>query len=168
MWHKGAARYRLNKGCRIVLQALEQSQKLCSAQEICQWLKTNLPAEAPALTTVYRAIDSLLQLDLIQSVDIGDGEKRYESVEPGQHHHHLICLECLQSAHLEECFVESLMKKVEEVHRGFKVTSHVLELFGVCNACLQSKETAGSSSETEVDAAQRLQEIRPEFGNGSY
>lgn len=71
---------------------------------------------------------------MIQAVDLGDGEKRYESVEPGEHHHHLICTNCRTSIHLDECSVETFSKRVEERH-GFMVKSHMLEIFGICAEC---------------------------------
>ena len=73
---------RLTKGCRRVLAALEQMDNLTSAQDIHGMLRQSAP-EAPGLTTVYRSLDSLVALGLVQSVDIGDGEKRYELVVPG-------------------------------------------------------------------------------------
>ena len=129
-----AAPRRLNKGCHLVLNALGGIEKLASAQEIYMWLRENFPEEAPALTTVYRSIDSLMKFNQIQAVDIGDGEKRYERVEPGKHHHHLICTNCKNSIHLDNCFIETLTGKVEQ-HHGFKVRAHVLEIFGICQKC---------------------------------
>ena len=133
MWSDGAGR-RLNKSCTIVLRFLKDIQKLYSVQEICFALKEELGADAPSLTTVYRAIDSLLGLNLIQEVDLRDGEKRYEPIESGVHHHHLICIKCKNSIHLDQCLIETLATTVEARH-GFKVRSHVLEIFGHCESC---------------------------------
>ncbi len=125
---------RLNKGSYTVLRALKEIGKLSSAQDIHLWFRLNETADAPALTTIYRALDSLLKMNLLQAVDIGDGERRYEIIEPGQHHHHLICTNCLESVHLDQCFLETFASKVEQRH-GFVVRSHVLEIFGICSKC---------------------------------
>src|SRR5271154_4197702 len=117
MWkHSGTRDSGLNKNCRLVLQALEYKKKLTSAQEIHVWLKENIPDKAPGLTTIYRAVDSLSRLNLIQGVDIGDGERRYERVKPGEHHHHLICTTCSHSIHLDQCLVDALAGRVERQH----------------------------------------------------
>ena len=137
-WKDKDFEFRLNKGTHRVLQALQEMQRLSSAQEICFWLKEHNPDDAPALTTVYRAIESLQKLDLVQSVDIA-GERRYEAIEPGEHHHHLICTSCRSSIHLDQCFVETLEQTVEK-HHGFQVRSHVLEIFGLCEKCLESQK----------------------------
>src|SRR5579883_1133584 len=126
---------RLSKSNLLVLDALEELGKLSSAQEICFWLKEHNVHDAPGLTTVYRAVENLVKLKLIQAVDIGDKERRYEPIEPGEHHHHLFCTSCLKSIHLDECFIEKLAETIER-HHQFKMTSHVLELFGVCEACV--------------------------------
>ncbi|MFX6011468.1 transcriptional repressor, partial [Acinetobacter baumannii] len=66
------------------------------------------------MTTVYRSLEALEKLDLVQSVDIGDGERRYEVIEPGEHHHHIICTDCHSSVHLDECVVDRLEKDIYE------------------------------------------------------
>jgi len=119
------------------MQALENSDRLSSAQEIYLWLKQNEP-EAPGLTSVYRALDALLTLHLIQIVDLGDGEKRYEPIEPGRHHHHLVCERCRANIHLDQCFVDNLTEAIKQRH-GFEVTSHILEIFGMCKECSRNK-----------------------------
>ena len=131
---------RLSRASSLVLGLLGKNAKLFSAQEIYFWLKQN-EAEAPALTTVYRSIDTLLKHNLIQAVDIGDGEKRYERVAPGEHHHHLICTNCLSSIHLDFCYLSTLAESIESRH-SFKVRSHVLEIFGLCKACSEMERLA--------------------------
>ncbi len=125
---------RLNRGAQTVLWALQEMKKIASAQEICHWIRLNKPTQAPGLTTVYRGIEELLMQQLVQAVDFGSGEKFYEAIEPGKHHHHLICTSCQSSIHFEHCVVDSLSEKLRK-HYGFTVRSHVLEIFGLCDSC---------------------------------
>ncbi len=131
-----AGQGKLTRGCRRVLAVLEQTRELSSAQDIHGMLRQAEP-EAPGLTTVYRSLESLVGMGLVQSVDLGDGEKRYEVVEPGEHHHHLICQGCGASVHLDQCLVEDLEKSIKAKY-GFEISSHVLEVFGRCRGCLKS------------------------------
>lgn len=124
---------KLTKGCRRVLEALEKVDDLTTAQDIFGILRQTEP-EAPGLTTVYRSLESLVEIGLVQAVDLGDGEKRYEVVEPGEHHHHLICESCNSSVHLDQCVVEDLEKSIKSKY-GFVISSHVLEVFGLCRDC---------------------------------
>jgi Fur family ferric uptake transcriptional regulator len=69
---------RLTKGCKKVLEVLERNSELTTAQDIHSQLRTE-DFKAPGLTTVYRSLESLVSLGLVQAVDLGDGERRYES-----------------------------------------------------------------------------------------
>ena len=128
---------KLTKGCHKVIQAMEKIDGLNSAQDIYGCLRQDEP-DAPGLTTVYRSLESLVGLGLVQAVDFGDGEKRYELVEPGEHHHHLVCQRCKRSVHLDMCLVEELEEGVRKKY-GFEVRSHILEIFGICKQCLSLK-----------------------------
>lgn len=131
------AKAALTKGCQLVLETLEQTHELSSAQDIYGKLRTQ-GGKAPGLTTVYRSLESLVQLGFVQVVDLGDGEKRYEIVEPGEHHHHLVCDHCGRSVHLDQCLVEDIEEAVKGKY-GFHISSHVLEIFGTCSDCSKAK-----------------------------
>ena len=124
---------RLTKGCKKVLEYLERSHDLTSAQDIHALMRTE-DNSAPGLTTVYRSLESLVGMGLVQSVALGDGERRFELVPPGEHHHHLVCEICRKSVHLDECLIEQFEDIIKKSH-GFQIRSHVLEIFGFCKDC---------------------------------
>jgi Fur family ferric uptake transcriptional regulator len=124
---------RLTKGSQKVLQILEKTTALSTAQDIHALLRKE-DDEAPGLTTVYRALESLASLGLVQAVDLGDGEKRFELVTPGEHHHHLVCDACKDSVHLDQCLIQDLESAIRSKY-GFEVRGHILELFGICKRC---------------------------------
>lgn len=127
----------LTKGAQKVLDLLEQSNALSSAQDIYGRLRVEEP-KAPGLTTVYRSLESLVAMGLVQAVDLGDGERRYEVVAPGEHHHHLICKKCGTSTHLDSCLVEQIEESIRKDYK-FQIDSHVFEVFGLCENCVRSK-----------------------------
>jgi len=128
---------RLTKGCKKVLEVLEKTDELTTAQDIHGQLRTG-DEDAPGLTTVYRSLESLVGLGLVQAVDLGDGERRYELVKPGEHHHHLVCEDCRGSIHLDECLVQELEEAIKTKY-GFEIRAHVLEIFGLCGECQKRK-----------------------------
>jgi Fur family transcriptional regulator, ferric uptake regulator len=128
---------RLTKGAKKVLQTLTEVHTLATAQDIHGRMRSE-DEEAPGLTTVYRALENLVSQGLVQSVELGDGEKRYELIEPGEHHHHLICSKCKESVHLDQCLIKDLDSLIKTKH-GFNVTSHILEIFGTCKKCGDKK-----------------------------
>lgn len=134
--NRDARKAGLTKGAQKVLELLEQSQELSSAQDIYGKLRTE-EEKPPGLTTVYRSLESLVSMGLVQAVDLGDGERRYEVVAPGEHHHHLVCRECGNSTHLDQCLVENIEEAIRTQYK-FEIDSHVFEVFGTCPDC-QSK-----------------------------
>lgn len=88
----------------------------------------------PNKTTIYREIESLLELGHIHSLDFGDDKKRYE-LSSRTHHHHLICQKCdaIEDIILEDD-IEEIEYKVKQCTR-FKIKSHALEFFGLCHKC---------------------------------
>ena len=131
--HKDFKKLGLTKGAQKVFELLEQSHELSSAQDIYGKLRTE-EDKAPGLTTVYRSLESLVQMGLVQAVDLGDGERRYEVVAPGEHHHHLVCTKCGNSTHLDSCLVEDIEDAIRRKYK-FQIDSHIFEVFGVCEAC---------------------------------
>lgn len=88
----------------------------------------------PNKTTIYRELEFLLEQDIIHDVDFGEGKKRYEIAS--SHHHHLICTNCkaIEGVHIEEAGIEHEEGKLLKL-KGFKVTRHMLEFFGLCKKC---------------------------------
>lgn len=125
---------KFTRGQRQVLQTLFRVGKLLSAQEIHRYLYTLYKERAPGLTTVYRAVERLLNMGLVEYSILSDGEKRYELVAPGIHQHHLRCNQCKTSVALGDCFIANTRSEIERQY-GFVITSHVLELSGLCQSC---------------------------------
>ena len=86
--------------------------------------------------SVYRTLDRLEQLQLIQRVEVGGDAAGYERVDPAAHHHHLVCQEC---GRLSPFTSERLEEAIEAVarHSNFAVVSHDVVLRGTCPACSQ-------------------------------
>ena len=81
----------------LVLEALAScGDEHLTAEEIYEIVKAEFPEIG--LATVYRTIQLLSGLGLVESIQLGDGYVRYEIGKIGgteaHHHHHLICLDC--------------------------------------------------------------------------
>ena len=124
---------RLTKGSQKVLAVLEKTSALATAQDIHLQLR-NEDDGAPGLTTIYRSLESLVEQGLVQAVELGDGEKRFELITPGEHHHHLICQSCKDSVHLDQCLIDDLQSAIQSKYE-FEVKGHILEIFGLCKQC---------------------------------
>ena len=84
-------------------------------------------------TTVYRELVSLGRFGVITPVDFGDGKIRYEL--SGDHHHHLVCVDCRKVEDVEVKHNFTNVEKSVSKNNGFKITRHSLEFFGLCQKC---------------------------------
>jgi len=108
-----------------------------SAEELTALVRGRAPGIGQ--TTVYRALKLLVDCGVAATRQFGGGQTRYERVVEGEHHDHLVCLECGAILEFEDEGIEALQEAVARRH-GFEVAHHRLELYGRCRACV----TAGS------------------------
>jgi Fur family ferric uptake transcriptional regulator len=88
--------------------------------------------------TVYRTLKLLTRLGLADQRKFADGETRYEPTSEGNHHDHLICLDCGKIIEFEDQTLEALQTDIAERHH-FRVFHHRMELYGRCTDCSQKK-----------------------------
>lgn len=114
---------------------LESKDKHLSAEEVYNLVKEKDPEIG--LATVYRTLELFTSLDIIHSMDFGDGRKRYEfgdNKKNGHHHHHLICLKCGKILEMDEDLLDDLELRVSRDFE-FEVSNHHLKIFGYCKNC---------------------------------
>ena len=128
-----AAGYRGGGARRSVVEHLGGQACCRSAQEI----HDGIGAEGGrvGIASVYRVLDSLAALRLVQRVDIGDGVARYEPAHAGgDHHHHLVCDDCGKVEPFADDSLEVALERVAG-RLGFDVAGHDVVLRGACGDC---------------------------------
>jgi Fur family ferric uptake transcriptional regulator len=91
--------------------------------------------------TVYRTMKLLTQCGLAEAHQFGDGHTVYEPVEePEEHHDHLICTKCGAIVEFYSEKIEALQSDIARQH-GYAVTSHKMELYGICPTCLEREKS---------------------------
>lgn len=120
---------------RALLQILERSEAPESQSELLS--KIQKKNRSTNKTTIYRQLEILKEQNIIQEVRLDDRARRYELVEKGDHHHHLVCENCgkIKDAKLPA----DLEKQEKEIWKKnhFKVLRHSLEFFGTCAGCIK-------------------------------
>jgi Fur family ferric uptake transcriptional regulator len=93
--------------------------------------------------SVYRVLDELEQLKLVQRLQVGQGIARYEPLHPGgdHHHHHLVCDSCGDVTPFADDELERTLARVAE-RVAFEVAEHEIVLHGSCAACRGSERAA--------------------------
>jgi Fur family ferric uptake transcriptional regulator len=85
--------------------------------------------------SVYRALEQLEQLGLVQRLEVTRGTAGYERVDPAGHqHHHAICRDCGRMVPFEDPALERAIDRVSGKVR-FEVTDHDVVLRGRCERC---------------------------------
>jgi Fur family ferric uptake transcriptional regulator len=84
--------------------------------------------------TVYRTLEQLERLHLVQRVEIGGDAAGYERLDPEAHHHHLVCEDC---GRLTPFASEALEEAIDAVGRrsDYKLAAHDVVLRGRCSEC---------------------------------
>lgn len=121
-------------GARTAVIDLLAGEDCClSAQEIFDRLRAE--GRKAGIASVYRVLDQLAHLQLVQKVDVGGGVTRFEAAHPGgDHHHHLVCDDCGRVVAFED---DRLEQELDRVGRalGARVAAHDLVLHGACADC---------------------------------
>lgn len=85
--------------------------------------------------TIFRSLELLGRLNLVERVDLPSGEHAYLLCDP-EHHHHVICAQCGRA---ETFTIEDrgLSERLEQVGlaTGYQIDAHRLEVYGLCPDC---------------------------------
>jgi len=98
------------------------------------WNKVRAQDAKVSVATVYRTMKLLGECGLAHARNFGDGQTRYEAAVGRHHHDHLICTHCGTIVEFEDERIEQMQEAVARKH-GFTVTSHKMELYGLCRNC---------------------------------
>jgi Fur family ferric uptake transcriptional regulator len=128
-----AAGHRRGGARTAVVEALARHSCAVTALELDDELRRRRPPVGRA--SVYRALEQLEQLGLVQRIEVCRGTAGYERVDPdGHHHHHAICRDCGRMVPFED---SSLERAIGELSKSlsFDVTEHDVVLRGTCERC---------------------------------
>lgn len=124
---------RLTKTRRAFAELFSRSPAPLSVPDIlCELRRMRVAVNK---TTVYRELERMQQLGIIEGRQLGDRKQYYELVSRG-HHHHLVCLRCerVEDADVDETGLLLEERKVSR-EKNFAIVRHSLEFFGVCTEC---------------------------------
>ncbi|MDA8225112.1 MAG: ferric iron uptake transcriptional regulator [Betaproteobacteria bacterium] len=113
-----------------VLELFEHSEKQhLTAEDVYRMLMTE--EIDIGLATVYRVLTQFEQAGLLIRHHF-DSDKAVYELNAGQHHDHLVCVQC---GHVEEFFDEEIERRQKAIaaERGFSIHDHSLHLYVDCN-----------------------------------
>ena len=124
--------YRLTAPRRAVVETIARSDRVLSPFEVFE--RSRLIYPGLGLVTVYRTLEKLEELELIQRVHRPSDCQAFVAAFTG-HQHLLICQECGRVEFFSgDDGMEGLMAEVS-LKSGYQVEDHWLQMFGVCGDC---------------------------------
>ncbi len=110
------------------------AQSCClSAQEIFDGIRDQ--GGRVGIASVYRALDQLVELRLVQRVELGDGIARFEPAHTGaEHHHHLVCDDCGKVEPFADPALERALEQAAS-RLAYGMNAHEVVLHGACGDC---------------------------------
>ena len=122
---------RHSKNRDSVISVLSESDIPMSIENI--FYKVKEQNSGISLSTIYRIIDKLIDLDIVRKSAM-DGDKTLYELTRNGHHHYIICTKCKKMAILESCPISELEQKISN-DTGFYITGHKYEIYGECKEC---------------------------------
>ena len=117
-----------------ILEVFQRSsQRHMSAEDVFRVLL--LENSDVGLATVYRVLTQFEQASILSRSQFEGGKSVYELNE-GQHHDHLVCLDCGKVEEFFDAEIESRQNAVAKA-KGFAIADHALSLYAHCtkDAC---------------------------------
>ena len=116
-----------------MIESLAHQECCRSAQEIFDQLRGE--GRRVGIASVYRVLDLLASLHLVHRIDLGGGVARYEPALPGgEHHHHLVCVDCGAVRPFEDPALEQALEGSADAS-DYTVEGHDVTLRGRCPDC---------------------------------
>ena len=120
---------------RAILEIIQEQGGHLSADEIYHLARREVPRLS--LSTVYRTLELLKDLDLVSELHLAGDHYRYEA-QSGEHQH-LVCLNCGKVVEFQCAHSSKIHEKLADQH-GFKITTSRVELFGYCEECSKARK----------------------------
>jgi Fe2+ or Zn2+ uptake regulation protein len=128
--------YRITAPRRLIVEIMASSTRALNPLEVYDIGRKAHPHLG--LVTVYRTLEKLEELKLVQRVHHPDGCNMYLRATQG-HEHFLLCTSCGQAEYFSGDDLTMLMQTIG-MRSGFQIQGHWLQLYGLCATC---QETMG-------------------------
>ena len=118
-----------------IMNCLGGEESYLSAEEV--WSRVNARLGSIGLPTVYRILDELAEAGVVTRIFLSDRKQYYYLCSNQGHHHHFVCESCRRVEDVEQCGLDSVTRAFAR-RSGGRVTSHILQINGICGSCCQS------------------------------
>ena len=127
----------------LVLSVLEQNSGVhMTAEDVYGLVSKDYPEIG--LATVYRTLQLLWDMQLVDRINLDDGCVRYEighllKGNARHSHHHLICRSCGRVISFDGDRLDGLEEHIEKT-TGFHGLDHEVKFYGLCRDCAKAQK----------------------------
>lgn len=121
---------RITTARRAILRAFLEHDDHITAEQLTAIVQRQHPDVAES--TVYRFLDDLEQLDVVDHIHLGHGPAVYHLAEHA--HHHLVCEECGTVVEVPTRVFAAMLRSIRNEH-GFEVDLRHFAIPGRCRDC---------------------------------
>ncbi len=132
MHRLSAAGYRLTNARRTVVAVLCESEGHLTSAEVLARVQSRDASIGRA--SVFRTLELLTELAVVRPTYLEARTPHYVVMPTDGHHAHIVCVQCSRVIELVDCHVEGQLAEIAARH-GVSLTGHLLELYGMCEAC---------------------------------
>ena len=123
--------YRLTKARRAVVETVAKSTRALTPVQVYDAARKAY--RALGLVSVYRTLEKLEELHLVQRVHQPEGCQAFVAAGHG-HQHLLLCQNCGRVTFFEGDDLDKLIGSIS-TKSGYQIREHWLQLFGLCKSC---------------------------------
>jgi Fe2+ or Zn2+ uptake regulation protein len=123
--------YRLTGSRRMVVEIIANSERALTPLELYDLARRQ--QAGIGLVTVYRTLEKLEELELIQRVHQPQGCQAFIAAFTG-HQHLILCSRCGRVQFFQGDDLHALLHDIGK-ETGYQVQDHWLQLFGLCASC---------------------------------
>ena len=136
---------RMTRQRRVIAEVLQKAGEHLDAPEVLRRARQQMPGLH--LATVYRALESLKKLGIIDELDLMHikGTGHYYEARTDKDHLHFTCQRCGGVLEIQTPLFERLKGQIEGRH-GLAIRVARLELGGLCGTCASRREKAETVS----------------------
>ncbi|MFP3911536.1 MAG: transcriptional repressor [Desulfobacteraceae bacterium] len=126
---------RLTEQRKVILDVVRHNNTHPTVDEVYEQVRERLPRIS--LATVYRNLEVLAGMGIIQQLDPGRSQMRFDgNTRP---HYHLTCMRC---GRIEDVFDQVSASPIQNAEKAlgkltkYGIFGHKLEFIGLCSECL--------------------------------
>ncbi len=126
---------KFTKQREVVLKTMYNNDEHFTPESLYMLIKKSCPELNVGIATVYRTLNLLEDSSMVTSLSFGSSGKKFE-LGNKPHHDHMICKTCEEIIEFEDDEIEKKQEEIAKKH-DFKLTSHLMQLYGICKECQQ-------------------------------